>query len=332
MTPESPEIPQTRSWRDIAQPVRPRAMSRGGRWRLTLAVARTLVTGAVIGGVAWGAWTIAGAVSGDARAVPAAAKAVPLRAPELKTDRDGVLDAAWLARALALPKGVSLMELDLGRLRARVLADRQVETAVLTRHPPDRLVVKITERSPIARMRVDLADGGQRDVLIARDGAGFLGTGYDPAGLATLPWIAGAPLARDGLGFRVGGDVEPLARLLADAQFAAPHLYREWHSVSLAHLAADRELEVTMKSGLVVVFSAHGGFFLQLAKLDYVADRLARAPGVNPPRIDLSLGRDVPVTSEPVVPAQVRLRRGAPATPALFSVFSSSQPPLTREF
>ncbi len=323
MNSPAPELPPTRTWRDIAQPVRPRAMSSAGRWRLTLTIIRTVVMGAVVGGLAWAGWTVTAALGGDARHVPAAAKAVPMRPPELQTDHDGVLDAAWLVRTLALPKGASLMELDLARLRDRVLADRQVETATLARHFPDRLLVKITERTPIARVRVDLPDGGRSDVLIARDGVGFIGTGFDPAGIATLPWLSGAPLARDGSGFRVGADVAPLARLLADAQFAAPHLYRDWHSVSLAHLADDREIEVTVKNGLAVVFSAHGGFFLQLANLDYIAHRLARSPGVRAPRIDLSLGRDVPVQGEPVPAAQVKLRRGASASATLLTVFSS---------
>ncbi len=330
MTPEPFNLPAARTWRDIAQPVRPRAMSNGGRWRLALSVARTAGLGIILGTIVWGGWTIAAVVSGNPRDIPSAAKAVPMRAPELRTDRDGVLDREWLARTLALPKGVSLMELDLGRLRDRVLSDLQVRTATLTRHFPDRLVVKISERSPIARVRVALRGGEQRDVLIARDGVGFFGTNYDPAGIATLPWLNGVTIASDGLGFRIGGDVEPVARLLADAQFAAPHLYRDWQSVSLAHLALDRELEVTMKNGAAVVFNAQGGFFLQLSELDYLVDRLARLPGISSPRIDLSLGRDVPVTAEPMVSTAIKLRGAKSGTSALLSVFTPSPPPLNQ--
>ena len=326
MNPEPPNLPPVRTWRDIAQPVRPRAMSSGGRWRLALSIGRTIGLGALLGTVAWGGWSIVAAVKGDSRAMPAAAKAVPMRAPELQTDRDGVLDAAWLNRTLALPKGVSLLELDLMRLRERVLADLQVKTATLTRIFPDRLIVRITERSPIARGRIVLKGGEQRDVLIARDGAAFFGTGFDPAGIATLPWLAGFSFAPDKLGFRAGCDVEPVARLLGDVQFAAPHLYRNWQSVSLARLVSDRELEVTMKNGVVVAFSAKGGYFLQLAKLDYVVERLARLPGGSmPARVDLTLGREVPVMAEPVAAAQVKVRGQRNGPDPLFSVFSNSQ-------
>lgn len=330
MNPDPLNLPPVRTWRDISQPVRTRTMSRGGRWRLALAVLRSVGVGAVLGGLIWGGWSVAAAIRGDSRAMPAAAKAVPLRAPELLTDRDGVLDANWLARTLALPKGVSLLELDLARLRERVLADLQVRTATLTRHFPDRLVVKITERSPIARARVELKGGEQRDVLVARDGAAFFGSGYDPTGLATLPWLSGVSFAPDALGFRAGGDIEPLSRLLADAQFSAPHLYRQWHSVSLARLAADREMEVTVKNGTIAVFTAKSGFFMQLAYLDYITERLATVPSTKA-RVDLTLGREVPVTTEPVAAAQVRVRGRRAGPDPLLSAFNISQPPTKRE-
>ncbi|MBL9201802.1 MAG: FtsQ-type POTRA domain-containing protein [Opitutaceae bacterium] len=330
MNPDPLNLPPARTWRDISQPVRPRTMSRGGRWRLALSVLRSVGFGAVLGGLVLGGWSVAAAIRGDSRAMPASAKAVPLRAPELVTDRDGVLDAAWLARTLALPKGVSLLELDLARLRERVLADLQVRTATLTRHFPDRLVVKITERSPIARARVALKGGEQRDVLVARDGAAFFGAGFDPAGLATLPWLSGVSFAPDALGFRAGGDIEPLARLLADAQFSAPHLYRQWHSVSLARLAADRALEVTMKNGTLVMFTAKEGYFLQLARLDYVAERLAKVPGIVA-KVDLTLGREVPVMADPVTNTQVKVRGRRAGPDPLLSAFNLSQPPPKRE-
>jgi cell division protein FtsQ len=72
--------------------------------------------------------------------------------------------------------------------------------------------------------------------------------------------------------------------------------------ISLARLATDRELEARTVAGTTVVFGARGDFFRQLAKLDYLWDSLASAPGV-PARIDLTLGREIPVMI-PTPPAQ----------------------------
>jgi hypothetical protein len=300
--------------------MKPRAMSTGGRWRLVMAAVRTGALVALLGALAWGAWMIVAALQRDPSRIPAAARAVPMKAPELKST-DGVLDSAWLARTLEIPPGASLMELDLEKLRGRILADRQVVTAQLTRMFPDRLLVQVTERMPIARIRVDVG-GVQRDLLVARDGVLFYGTGFDPGMLKTLPWIDGVTISRDGAGFRAIANMDVVARLLADAQFSAPHLYHYWLSVSLARLESDRELEVTMKSGTRAAFSAKGNFFLQLAIFDEIVERTSRIPGTTA-RVDLTLGREVPVTLEPA-PLPDGKAVHASSTGPIFPLFPSS--------
>jgi len=284
-------VSAARSWREIPQPVKPRAMSRGGRWRRGLAAGRIVALVSLLVALGWGGWMVAAALR-DSPSMPAAAKTVPVRAPKLKRT-DGVLDDAWLARTLALPRGVSLMELDLGQLRDRLLADGQVVTATLERQFPATLLASITERTPVARLRV--AQGAQeRDLLVARDGVVFTGSGFDPAMIDLLPWLAGVTITPEAGRLRPVAHMEAVAQLLADTQLAAEHLYRSWLAVSLARFETDRELEVTTKDGSVIIFSAKGGFFVQLAKLDYIVEKLA-VMRAGPMRIDLSLGREVPV-------------------------------------
>ena len=318
MEPDNNNLPAARSWRDIPQPVKPRAMSRGGRWRRALHAVRIGAVMVLIAGVGAGGWFVAEALREDARHLPAAAKSVPVRTPELKST-DGVLDQAWLERTLALPARASLMELDLEQLRARLLADGQIVTAHLIRQFPDRLIVNVTERSPVARIRIERA-GASRDLLVARDGVMFAGIGYDAAFLETLPWLAGVELALEEGRFKPIARMEMVAQLLADAQLAAAHLYQTWEIVSLARLEADAEVEVTTKEGSKIVFSAKGGFFVQLAKLDYLLEQLARMPST-PVRIDLSLGRDVPVrplvSAAETVPARSSFTKSLPLLPAL---------------
>lgn len=313
----------TRSWRDIPQPVKPRAMSRGGRWRLVMAGVRATLLVALIGTVAWSAYLVFSALREDPKRVPATAKAVPMKAPELETMRDGVLDRAWLARTLELPAGTTLLELDLGKLRDRILSDRQVITATLTRRFPDRLLVEITERMPIARLRVPLGDS-PRDFLVARDGVIFEGHGFDPTLLKTLPWLDGLKVTPDGADFRPIPHMDVVARLLADAQFSAPHLYQSWFSVSLARLERDRELEVTTKSGTKALFTEKDTFFVQLARFDHIVESLARIPGAYA-SIDLTLGRDVPVKVERTPSAENRGPPAAALAPSYFPQISKTK-------
>jgi hypothetical protein len=286
-----------------------------------MAAVRTTGLVALLGGLAWGGWTVAAALQHNPQKIPAAAKAVPMKPPQLKTMRDGVLDDAWLARTLEIKPGASLVELDLGRLQERVLADRQVLTANITRLFPDRLIVQITERMPVARLRVELG-GVPRDLLVARDGVVFFGTGFDARMLKTLPWLDGIVIAREGAAFRPIRNMEIVAQLLADAQFSAPHLYHYWQSVSLARLESDRELEVTMKNGTKALFTAKGSFFVQLAYFDAIVERLSRIPGARA-RVDLTLGREVPVTVEPIAPGDARNTHAASAAGPSFSLFPS---------
>lgn len=325
MSEEIMPTPMVRSWRDIPQPVKPRAMSRGGRWRRIRQGLRmgTLVVGG--GLLAGGVWFLADSYERAPRHLPEAAKSGQLRRLELRTSSGGVLDQAWLERTLALPREVSLMELDLNRLRARLLAEGQVASATLAREFPDRLTVWVAERTPVARVRVE-AGGETRDLLVASDGFVFRGVGFDATMLAGLPWLSGIALVPAGAGFQPIAGMPPVAQLLSAAQFSALSLYQSWQSVSLARLAIDREIEVVTRHGTTIVFNAARDFFVQLATLDYLVEKLAHTP-VGRARIDLTLGRNVPVQIEPPAaepentapaPAAVPTPAAAPALPPSF--------------
>jgi hypothetical protein len=290
------QSPTARSWRDIPQPVVPRAMSREGRWRFAMSTLRIAGFVGVCLGVAWGVWLVFVSLDENTHTTaPLSAAATPMKAPELRTD--GVLDDAWLAGALALPKKASLTDLDLDKLRDRLLADQQIVSATLTRHFPDRLIAQITERAPVARVTTEA--GGQRHVfLVARDGIVYDGKGYDQGMLATLPWLDGIELVPQKGGFRPLAGMTTVADLLATARLEAEHLYASWSVISLAHLDADHQIEVRTKRGpCTIYFSTRDGYFRQLGKLNYIWDQLTRIPEAKA-TIDLSLGSDVPVMVE----------------------------------
>ncbi|PTX90801.1 hypothetical protein DB354_19300 [Opitutus sp. ER46] len=288
-------------------------MSPEGKWRLAkqgLRLAGGVVIAALLG---WGGWLVVASLREDAHALPAVARATPMKLPELHTD--GVLDHAWLARTLGLPKQVSLLELDLHELRGRLLADPQVASAALMREFPDRLIVRLTERTPVARVMTDW-QGQKRPMLVARDGVLYAGTGYEPAVIETLPWLDGVKLTPEEGRLRPIAGMDVVADLLGRARLEAEHLYMNWSIVSLAHLELDRRIEVRTRDGIVIQFSTTDGFFRQLVKLNYIMDELtARAPGARA-TIDLSLGQDVPVMVFPTDPALAEKERPVvPATP-----------------
>ena len=205
--------------------------------------------------------------------------------------------------------------IDLDQLRDRLLAQGQVQTAVLTKVFPSTLKVRLTERTPIARVMAQIGSGAPQAFLVARDGVVFAGAGIEPALLSTLPWLEPLRLTREGEGFAPIAGMGVAAELLGKAKLEAEHLYTKWHVVSLARLNTDAEIDVRTKSDGLIIFSATNDFFTQLAKLDVTLDKLA-AQGAVFKRINLANGRDVAVTLEsPIAPIASGPGK-VPATPA----------------
>ena len=285
-------------------------MSSEGRRRVVLGVLKTVVITGSLAALVWGGFEVAAALQDDPKKMAGSMTAVPLHDLVLVTD--GVLDQAWLTRTLAVPKGASLMGLDLYQLRARLLVSGQVRAATLTRNFPATLAVTLTERTPVARLQVQDQGDAPRPLLVARDGTVFEGIGFDPAMLETLPWLSGVKLTRQGGVFLPVAGMEAVADLLAKAKLEAEHLYADWRRVSLTRLASDGEIEVGTKDGTKIIFGTSEDFFRQLANLDAILDAARTQPDKALREINLAVGGQVPVAFAGTAPET----RPAPARPA----------------
>jgi len=92
--------------------------------------------------------------------------------------------AAELVAALGLPQGGPLMGLDLGAAQARLEALPWVKTAIVERHLPDMIHIRLKERTPIALWSHDA-----RFSLVDADGRVIDG---DISSYANLPQVVGA--------------------------------------------------------------------------------------------------------------------------------------------
>lgn len=282
-----------RSWRDIRQEVTPLAMSRQGRRRRLAAGAKIVGFAAFVAVGGWAIYEGAHSWSTDRANLTTAVHSAPVR--DIAVVMDGVLDRKWVESVLALPRGVTLMALDLPALRDKLLASGQVRTAVLTRKFPDVLEVTLNERTPVARVQAADASGATRQLLVAKDGVVYDGINYDKALLATLPWLDGVRLVKADNGFAPIEGMAEVSALLSTAQLNAPHLYRDWLIVSLAHLADRDEIVVKAQDVPEILFSRKGDFFKQIAKLDWVIDETRRVDAALLQSVNLSLDGQVPV-------------------------------------
>jgi cell division septal protein FtsQ len=286
-------MPETRSWREIPQQVGSRAMSGEGRRRVAMGAMRAVMGFFAIGLVSWGAWEMSAVLRDKPDSLLDAAKSDRVRSLVLITD--GVLDKNWLAKTLSIPADATLIGLDLSELHSRLMADSQVASAAIDRNFPDKLTVRISERSPVARMMAQAGGDPPSMLLVSRDGVAFSGTGFDPAMVATLPWIDGVRLSRSGKAFGPVDGMKSVSDLLATAKLEAEELYRTWQVISLGRLATDGEIEVFTRDGMKVVFGAREDFLRQIARLDLLVD--SNTDPTRPIRtVNLALGPQVPVT------------------------------------
>lgn len=299
MSKSSAPLPVARTWRDISQQVKPRAMSREGRRRLTWRGVRLLVALAAIAGAVGAGWQISGALrTGHGFLAAARPEAIGSHVEPLT---DGVLDRAWVVRTLALRPGATLASIDPAALRARLLAGGQVQAADIERDFPHTLAVHLSERTPIARVMLAAGQGAPQALLVARDGVVYQGRGYSSTMIATLPWLDGVAPKAGGPGVATIAGMPVAAEFLARAELDAQHLYRHWRVVSLARLLSDGLIEVRTDQGTSILFATRTeDEFPQLARLDTILDSVGSRPVE---RIDLSLGPSVPVAIRPVAPA-----------------------------
>jgi cell division protein FtsQ len=295
MSSSTTNSPASRSWRDIRQGVGARTLSRAGRRRMVFASVKLGVFCLFALGCAWAALELYQTWESDPGRLKEPVPAVPLK--QILFATDGVLDREWMDRNLALPKGTSLMSLNLAALENRLLASGQVEGVMLRRRFADNtLVVNVRERTPIARLMVQVGAGSPTLLLAARDGVVYTGSGYQRSTLEHLPWLDGVPLRRAAKGgFEPIENLALVASLLSAAEGLVPQLYPGWEVVSLARLANDREIIVRSREIPEIIFSAGDDYARQLAKLDYIVDSL-RTHGAPPlERVNLALGGQVPV-------------------------------------
>jgi cell division septal protein FtsQ len=292
MSKDTLALPETRTWREIPQQVRPRAMSSEGRRRVAWGAMRFTMVTLAVALVGWGGWQVASSLRANPALMPEAARGDRVRNLVLVTD--GVLDRNWLARRLAIPADATLMGLDLAKLRQTVLADPQVSTAAITRNFPDTLAVHISERSPVVRMMAQSGSEPPAMLLVSRDGVAFAGTGFDASMVSTLPWLQGVRLTRTGGSLAPIEGMRAVSDLLATAKLEADSLYRKWQVVSLARLASDGEIEIHTKDGLTVIFGTTEDNLRQIGRLDLLVD--ASSDPTRPLReVNLALGAQVPV-------------------------------------
>ncbi|MFP4259840.1 MAG: cell division protein FtsQ/DivIB [Opitutales bacterium] len=239
---------------------------------------------------------VSGAVLG-VRALKDRDEPIELNTPSSEIERllfetDGVLPDSWLSQVIGLRRGMTMMEVDLRAMKAKLEAQPQVKVASVERVFPNALKIRLQEHEPVLRLAVSGPDGRTQQRIISRSGTVYEGVGYPKATLDRLPFAD--PYRHPDGGVTPIRGMDQVAELLAAARRKQPDFFRTWRVVSLRHFSGDDDLPaqvIEIRSTRIerVLFSASKDFELQLDRLQVIFDFLAQRSDPSVKRVDLSL-------------------------------------------
>jgi len=231
----------------------------------------------------WGAWQLV-RVSG--RGMFAANPQFILR--EVVIENNGsVLTREEILKHAGLRKGQNLFGIDLKTVRANLELLPEVKRVEIRRQIPDRMSIRVRERTPVARLA---APRDMRWETYSVDAEGFV-MNLHPKTAESMPLITGAKVAD----LRVGGAVS------SPELFHALELIKKCEITTLNALVEVRNIDVS-RSHMLLVETSDGmklkiglEFMDQnLRRLEYILND-ARNRGLRVVTADLTVDRDVPV-------------------------------------
>ena len=223
--------------------------------------AKTVVVVAVIGGASFGgliAWkhaTLSSGLSAVRERIVAASAGFGLTVQDVLVEGRAETARDQILSALAVARGTPLLTVDPEAARARIEALPWVKTAVVERHLPDTLFVRLTERKPLALWQKD----GQ---LALVDADGHVLTRDDLSRFRDLPIV-------------IGDDAPQAARSILGVLAAEPDLYQRIEA--LTYVGA-RRWDVRLVGGIQIQLpeTDPGRAWARLADTDRREQLLAR--------------------------------------------------------
>jgi len=180
-------------------------------------------------------------------------------------------------------EGVALLRLDLGEIERRLLADPRITSAVVSRHVPTKLRIRIEESVGVAVLPYHVG-------FVEIDRTGSVVSIVHNFSRVNLPIITGVPLNDIVLGKRLSGAMFEAARA---AMVAIPSNVRS--RISELHVTQDEELTLTTTDGVRIKIGSPQGAPARLALLSAVLYAY-RVRGLSPATVAyIDMTGDVPV-------------------------------------
>ena len=203
-------------------------------------------------------------------------------------------------RFLQVRRGQNLLALDLGELRRQLELQPIVEKAEISRELPGRLVVRITERVPVAN--ISSGSAGTRyqidryGVIISYQG----GSEEFKKRLAALPEIIGASITDLRIGRATTSmDIFYALSLIFKMDRMNPGMFWDIKTIDVSHRGSEMLVVTTTEKSMIKIGITD--MDQQLRRFAKVLED-ANQRSLRIATVDLTIGRDVPVTFASAAP------------------------------
>jgi len=217
---------------------------------------------------------------------------------QIVVENDGVLDPHLVARFAGVAVGQNLLGVDLEQARRNLELVPLIGRADVRRVMPGRLVIRVEERVPVARLQAPGREWREQEFYVDRHGVVMKpvkltdGTVIRPQTRGGLPLLTGVTLADLQVGRKV--ESEQIYRALELATWWEQSPVGTMLEAERIDLTKPQELVLTTRQGTVVQLNVED-FAPQLRRLGVIMVwAQQRQRGVR--TVDLTVSRTVPVT------------------------------------
>ncbi len=209
---------------------------------------------------------------------------------EIEVELQGSLQKRDIIRAAKVEVGMALMKIDLRQVQLDIEKMPYVAEARLTRHLPNKLIIRVKERVPMARWTYSGSATHLREVYtIDRDGVLIRSRSNEQQ---NLPEITGFKLS----------DPEPGLKIENNEVLAAIQLLKVMERPALRGVMSVRSIDVSSPYSLHLLSGEGMVAQFRTTIIDQQLERLAKIIEISRQKenpiatIDLTLDRNVPVT------------------------------------
>lgn len=194
----------------------------------------------------------------------------------IKFETDGHITKKFLIKALAIRKDILFSEINIFKLKEKLLNISQIKDVYIERQFPASIFIKIKERIPLLKFVIQTRDKIELLFIDKFDGSIFRGSCLPKSVILTIPYVD-LNLERSKqtkMGYQNVRGITKINQFINLLEKEYPDIYKDVNKISLLNYDPREEalwsrIEIHKKNGQIISFSPQN-LNIQLLNLDYM--------------------------------------------------------------